>query len=175
MNYLFLSTGFEEIEALTTVDLLRRAGVALQTVSCEDSLMVEGSHHIRVEADKKYADCDFADAEMLILPGGSRRLGEFPALCELLKAHNAADKQIAAICAAPSILGDLGILEGKQATCYPGFESNLGDAYVGGLVVESKNIITAKGPGLSSDFAFCIIEHLAGEDVADEVYDKAQY
>lgn len=175
MNYLFLSTGFEEIEALTTVDLLRRAGVALLTVSCEDALMVEGSHHIRVEADKMFADCDFSDAQMLILPGGSRRLGEFPALCSLLKAHNAEDKLIAAICAAPSVLGDLGILEGKQATCYPGFESYLGDAYVGGLVVESKNIITAKGPGLSSDFAFCLIEHLAGEDVADEVYDKAQY
>lgn len=175
MNYLFLSTGFEEIEALTTVDLLRRAGIALQTVSCEESLMVEGSHHIRVEADTLFSKCDFSDAEMLILPGGSRRLGEFPALCELLQKHNAEEKAIAAICAAPSVLGDLGILEGKQATCYPGFESYLGDAYVGGLVVESKNIITAKGPGLSADFAFCIIEHLAGEDIADDVYDKAQY
>lgn len=175
MNYLFLSTGFEEIEALTTVDLIRRAGIELTTVSCETERLVMGSHRIPVMADKLFADCDFVDAEMLILPGGSRRLGEFPELCELLKKHNAEDKQIAAICAAPSVLGDLGILEGKQATCYPGFESYLGNAYVGGLVVESKNIITAKGPGLSSDFAFCIIEHLAGSDVADEVYDKAQY
>jgi len=175
MNYLFLSTGFEEIEALTTVDLLRRAGISLQTVSCEDAQMVRGSHDIQVMADRLYKDVDFQDAEMLILPGGSRRLGEFPALCELLKKHNAEGKDIAAICAAPSVLGDLGILEGKQATCYPGFESYLGDAYVGGLVVESKNVITAKGPGLSSDFAFCLIEHLAGEEIADEVYDKAQY
>lgn len=175
MNYLFLSTGFEEIEALTTVDLLRRAGISLQTVSCEKELLVKGSHDIQVMADRQYDDVDFSDAEMLILPGGSRRLGEFPALCDLLKKHNAEGKDIAAICAAPSILGDLGILEGKQATCYPGFENYLGDAYVGGLVVESKNIITAKGPGLSSDFAFCLIEHLAGADVADEVYDKAQY
>lgn len=175
MNYLFLSTGFEEIEALTTVDLLRRAGISLQTVSCEEAQMVRGSHDIQVMADRLYKDVDFQDAEMLILPGGSRRLGEFPALCELLKKHNAEGKDIAAICAAPSVLGDLGILEGKQATCYPGFESYLGDAYVGGLVVESKNVITAKGPGLSSDFAFCLIEHLAGEEVADEVYDKAQY
>lgn len=175
MNYLFLSTGFEEIEALTTVDLLRRAGVKLQTVSCEEAILVEGSHGIRVEADILFADADFSDAEMLILPGGSRRLGEFPALCQLLLKHNDANKDIAAICAAPSILGDLGILEGKQATCYPGFEEYLGDSYLGGLVVESKNIITAKGPGLSSDFAFCIIEHLVGQEVADEVYDKAQY
>ncbi|MBQ0034161.1 MAG: DJ-1/PfpI family protein [Bacteroidales bacterium] len=175
MNYLFLSTGFEEIEALTTVDLLRRAGVNLKTVSCEDNIMVRGSHAINVMADCLYGDVDFSDAEMLILPGGSRRLGEFPALCDLLKKHNEENKMIAAICAAPSVLGDLGILEGKQATCYPGFEGYLGDSYIGGLVVESKNIITAKGPGLSADFAFCIIEHLAGEDVADEVYDKAQY
>lgn len=175
MNYLFLSTGFEEIEALTTVDLLRRANVSVTTVSMEDSLQVTGSHHIRVEADKLFKDCDFGEAEMLILPGGSRRLGEFPALCDLLRQHNAEGKEIAAICAAPSILGELGILEGKQATCYPGFESYLGDSYVGGLVVESQNVITAKGPGLSSDFAFCLIEHLASTEVADEVYDAAQY
>ena len=175
MNYLFLSTGFEEIEALTTVDLLRRANIPLTTVSCEETKMVLGSHRINVEADKLYKDCDFTDADMLILPGGSRRLGEFAWLCDLLRKHNAENKRIAAICAAPSILGDLGILEGKQATFYPGFESYLGDAYVGGLVVESKNLITAKGPGLSSDFAFCIIEHLADADTADAVYDAAQY
>lgn len=175
MNYLFLSTGFEEIEALTTADLLRRANVSVTTVSMEAERLVCGSHRIPVMADAMFADCSFADAEMLILPGGSRRLGEFPELCNLLKRHNAEGKDIAAICAAPSILGDLGILEGKQATCYPGFESYLGDAYVGGLVVESKNIITAKGPGLSADFAFCLIEHLASSEVADEVYDAAQY
>ena len=135
MNYLFLSTGFEEIEALTTVDLLRRANVQVTTVSCEENRMVLGSHHINVEADKLYKDCDFADAEMLILPGGSRRLGEFPWLRELVIKHNNAGKMIAAICAAPSVLGDWGVLEGKQATCYPGFEGYLGDAYIGGLVV----------------------------------------
>ena len=175
MNYLFLSTGFEEIEALTTVDLLRRANVQGTTVSCEETKMVLGSHRINVEADKHYKECDFADAEMLILPGGSRRLGEFGWLRELVVSHNEKGKLIAAICAAPSVLGDWGVLQGKQATCYPGFESYLGDAYIGGLVVESKNIITAKGPGLSSDFAFCLIEHLASADIADAVYDAAQY
>lgn len=175
MNYLFLSTGFEEIEALTTVDLLRRAGIELTMVSMEDSLWVVGSHGIKVEADKMFADCNFTDAEELILPGGSRRLGEFAPLCDLLVEHNAAGKDIAAICAAPSILGDLGILEGKQATCYPGFQHYLGASHVGGLVVESQNIITAKGPGLSADFAFALIEHLKGTEVADDVYDKAQY
>ena len=79
------------------------------------------------------------------------------------------------LCAAPSVLGRLGILKGKQATCYPGFEEYLGESYVDGLVVESKNIITAKGPGLSSDFAFCIIEKTVGPEIADQVYDAAQY
>ncbi|MBQ9339483.1 MAG: DJ-1/PfpI family protein [Paludibacteraceae bacterium] len=175
MHYLFLSNGFEEIEALTTVDLMRRAGLNVTTVSCEKNLQVPGSHDICVIADQLFSECHFDDAEMLILPGGSRRLGEFPELCNLLKKHNAEGKDIAAICAAPSVLADLGILDGKQATCYPGFEHYLGNSYVGGLVVESKNIITAKGPGLSADFAFCIIEHLAGQETADEVYDKAQY
>ena len=96
-------------------------------------------------------------------------------ICELLIEHNKQDKLIAAICAAPSVLGQLGILEGKKATCYPGFESYLGESYIGSLVVESKNVITAKGPGLSADFAFRIIEALLGSDVADQVYDTAQY
>lgn len=175
MNYLFLDNGFEEIEALTTVDLLRRAGVELTTVAIRGNIQVTGAHKIIVHADRLFEDCNFADAEMLILPGGAAHLENHEALCNLLKKHNAEDKLIAAICYAPSVLGRLGILEGKQATCYPGFELFLGESYIGGLVVESKNIITAKGPGLSSDFAFCIIEKLKGSEVADAVYDAAQY
>lgn len=175
MNYLFLDNGFEEIEALTTVDLLRRAGVELTTVAIRGEIQVTGAHQIIVHADRLFDDCDFADAEMLILPGGAAHLENHEALCNLLKKHNADDKLIAAICYAPSVLGRLGILDGKQATCYPGFESYLGESYIGGLVIESKNVITAKGPGLSSDFAFCIIEKLKGSEVADAVYDAAQY
>lgn len=175
MNYLFLDNGFEEIEALTTVDLLRRANVSVTTVSVTGKVMVLGAHNIAVAADCLFDDVDFSDAETLILPGGASHLENCHALCELLIKHNEENKMIAAICYAPSVLGKLGILQGKQATCYPGFESFLGESYVGGLVVESKNIITAKGPGLSSDFAFCLIEKLAGSDVADQVYDAAQY
>ena len=175
MNYIFLDNGFEEIEAITTIDLLRRANIALTTVSVTGKEWVLGAHNIAVKADTLFADADFADAEMLILPGGATKLHECRALCDLLLLHNEQEKLIAAICAAPSVLGRLGILEGKQATCYPGFEEYLGESYVDGLVVESKNIITAKGPGLSSDFAFCIIEKLAGSEVADHVYDAAQY
>jgi 4-methyl-5(b-hydroxyethyl)-thiazole monophosphate biosynthesis len=175
MNYLFLDNGFEEIEAVTTIDLLRRAQVELITVSMTGSLLVNGAHGININADKIFEDVDFSDANMLILPGGGTMLGDHDNLCQLLLRHNEAEGLIAAICAAPAVLGRLGILKGKQATCYPGFQDALGESYVGGLVVESKNIITAKGPGLSSDFAFCLIEKLVGEEVADQVYDAAQY
>ena len=175
MNYIFLDNGFEEIEAITTIDLLRRANIALTTVSVTGVDTVLGAHNISVKADKLFADVNFADAEMLILPGGATNLYECKPLCDLLLQHDKQDKLIAAICAAPAVLGQLGILQGKQATCYPGFEEYLGESYIDGLVVESKNIITAKGPGLSSDFAFCIIEKLVGSEVADQVYDAAQY
>ena len=175
MNYIFLDNGFEEIEAITTIDLLRRANIILTTVSVTGSKVVLGAHNIEVKADALLQDIEFSDAEMLILPGGATKLHECQPLCELLVKHNDEDKLIAAICAAPSVLGRLGILSGKQATCYPGFEQYLGESYFDGLVVESKNIITAKGPGLSSDFAFCIIEKLAGAEIADQVYDAAQY
>ena len=175
MNYIFLDNGFEEIEAITTIDLLRRADIMVTTISVTGIETVLGAHNIAVKADALFQAVDFSDAEMLILPGGATRLGEHNDLCELLQQHNAENKMIAAICAAPSVLGQLGILHGKQATCYPGFESYLGESFIGGLVVESKNIITAKGPGLSSDFAFCIIEKLKGSDIADQVYDAAQY
>ena len=130
---------------------------------------------VAIQADARIEDVDFSDAETLILPGGQTHLDASVALCELLRKHNKENKLIAAICAAPSVLGKLGILDGKQATCYPGFEKYLGESYVGGLVVESKNVITAKGPGLSADFAFCLIEKLAGSEVADQIYDAAQY
>ena len=175
MNYIFLDNGFEEIEAITTIDLLRRANIALTTVSVTGQDLVTGAHNISVKADTLFADADFSDAEMLILPGGATKLHECQALCDLLVAHNEQDKLIAAICAAPSVLGRLGILAGKQATCYPGFEEYLDESYMDGLVVESKNIITAKGPGLSADFAFCLIEKLASTEMADQVYDAAQY
>lgn len=175
MNYLFLDNGFEEIEAITTIDLLRRANIELTTVSITGNPMVLGAHNVAVEADGIMENIDFSDANMLILPGGASHLENCSALCELLVKHNEENKLIAAICYAPSVLGRLGILKGKQATCYPGFEQFLGESYVGGLVVESKNVITAKGPGLSSDFAFCLIEKLAGSEKADQVYDAAQY
>ena len=98
MNYLFLDNGFEEIEAITTIDLLRRANIALTTVSVTGNPMVLGAHNIAVEADGLLDKIDLSDAEMLILPGGQTKLGEYSALCDLLVEHNKADKLIAAIC-----------------------------------------------------------------------------
>ena len=175
---IFFAEGYEEIEALTVVDLCRRAGILVDMVSVTDSLQVTGAHGIPVVMDKMLAEVEFDTLDMLVLPGGmpgTRNLEQVPLLMEQVKAFAAAGKYIAAICAAPSVLGRLGILQGKQATCYPGFEAYLGESYIDGLVVESKNIITAKGPGLSSDFAFCLVEKLAGSEVADQVYDAAQY
>lgn len=169
MNYIFLSTGFEEIEALATVDVLRRAELPVCMVSVEDAKTVLGSHKIPVVADVQFAECDFADADMLILPGGSIRLMEFAELGKLLQKHHAGRKPLAAICAAPSVLGVLGILQGERATCYPGFEHYLGESYVGGRVVESNNIITANGPGTAVDFALRIVAALRDQACADAV------
>ena len=176
MNYIFLDNGFEEIEAITTIDLLRRANIALTTVSVTGQEWVMGAHNIPVKADTLIANADFADAEMLILPGGATKLHECEALCQLLVKHNEQDKLIAAICAAPSVLGRLGILEGKQATCYPGFEGELkGANCTAEGVVKAGNIITGKGPGKSPEFAFAIVASLLGEAKANEISSAMQY
>lgn len=168
--YLFLTTGFEEIEAVTTIDILRRANLNLITVSLEDTLEVKGAHDIIVKADTFVKDNDYSDAQMLILPGGTLRLCEFDSLKNLLVKQNEASKWIAAICAAPSLLGQLGILKGKDATCYPSFEVNLDGAnFVDKRVVVSHNVVTGKGPGCTKEFALKIVEVLLGQEKTNEV------
>ena len=164
--YLFLATGFEEIEATTTIDILRRAGLNLITVSVEDSLEVKGAHDIVMRADTLLKDNDYTDNQILILPGGTVRLGEFDFLNNLLVEQNKTGKTIAAICAAPSLLGRLGILKGKEATCYPSFD---GATFVDKRVVVSQNIITGKGPGCTKEFALKIVETLLGQEKMSEV------
>ena len=175
MNYLFLDTNFEEIEAVTTIDLLRRANIALTTVSVTGSLHVMGAHLIEVKADRCIADCDFSDAGMLILPGGATHLDKCQPLCDLLLKHNEQGKQIAAICAAPSVLGKLGILEGKQATCYPGFEKLLDGEYTGELCTVDGHFITAEGPAAAFPFAYKLLEILAGEETSRQVATGMRY
>jgi len=170
MNYLFLTHGFEEIEAVETIDILRRADLPLTTVSVEDTLEVKGAHDVVVKADALLSETDFNDIKMLILPGGTLRLGEFSKLTNLLVAHNNNGGLIAAICAAPSILGKLGILESKTATCYPSFEKYLkGAQVVDKRVVKSENIITGKGPGCTKQFALEIVLTLCGQEKTNEV------
>ena len=125
-SYLFLADGFEEIEALATVDILRRAGIDVKTVSIKETLEVEGAHGVKVRADIVYAEMEYAEAEWLILPGGmpgAANLKAHDKLCSKLLSHNAKGGRIAAICASPGVvLGQLGIMEGRNGVCYPGFE-----------------------------------------------------
>ena len=169
----FLADGFEEIEGLTVVDLLRRAEIEVETVSISGELKVTGAHQIIVEADKTFEEMVFENVYLLVLPGGmpgTLNLGKHKGLTELLKTHDSEGKQIAAICAAPSILGDLSILEGRCATSYPGFEGRLKGAVLStDPVVVSENIITSRGAGTAIDFALSLIAQIKGEDKANEV------
>ena len=177
--YIFLADGFEEIEGLTVVDLLRRAGIDITMVSITGSKEITGAHNIKVIADELFDETGYNNAKMLVLPGGmpgTTHLLEHKKLCELLLRHNSEDKMIAAICAAPSVLGMHGILEGKKVTCYPGFEDKLiGANYTNEKVVKDKNVITSKGLGTAIDFAASIIEHYQGKEAADMIKSSIQY
>jgi len=171
--YLFLAPGFEEIEAIATIDILRRAGLEVKSVSISGDLKVTGAHGISVEADCLYPEINFEDAEMLVLPGGmpgTKNLNVNEGLKAALMQHAKAGKALAAICAAPMILGQLGLLDGKEATCYPGFEMHLKGAILSEyMVVQDGNIITASGPGVAAEFALQIVEHFEGEEKMEEV------
>ncbi|MDR3366760.1 MAG: DJ-1/PfpI family protein [Prevotellaceae bacterium] len=169
--YVFLTTGFEEIEALATVDVLRRAGLNAKTVSVENSTQVVASHRVKVEADLLFEEADFSDAALLVLPGGTTRLNEFEELKKLLLKSYSAGITIAAICAAPMVLGGLGLLKGKKATCYPSFEKYLTGAILATdqPVVTDGSIVTGKGPAFSLEFALTLVEIAAGKAKRDEV------
>lgn len=170
---IFLAAGFEEIEGLTVVDLLRRAGIDIKMISIGGTLGVTGSHGIYTEADLLFTQLEFEDTDMLVLPGGmpgTLNLGKHEGLQALLKEFHEKEKKIAAICAAPSILGDLGILEGHEATCYPGFEERLTGAKVlTDRVVVSGHITTSRGMGTAIPFALSLIEQLAGKEEAEKI------
>jgi protein deglycase len=172
-SYLFLAPGFEEIEAIATIDVLRRAGLDVNSVSISGDLKVTGGHGISVEADCLYAAVDFSEAEMLILPGGmpgTKNLNMHEGLKTALIQHAKAGKVLAAICAAPMILGQLGLLEGKEATCFPGYEVHLKGAILSEyMIVQDGNIITASGPGVAVEFALQIVEHFLGEEKMEEI------
>ncbi len=171
--FAFLADGFEEIEAVSTIDVLRRADIEVITVSITGRREVQGAHGIPLVADALFDDLSFSDADMLFLPGGmpgTKHLGEHEALQALLKKHAASGKYIAAICAAPTVLAKNDLLDGKQAICYPGFEAELSKACISdAAVVRDANFITGKGPGVSIRFALEMVEVLRGETVRRSV------
>ena len=172
---LFLANGFEEIEALGTVDILRRAEIPVTTVSIYKEKEVTGAHNMTVVADTIYDELDFSTVDVLVLPGGmpgAQYLNEHEGLKEQVKLFAERGNKVAAICAAPMVLGGLNLLEGKKATCYPGFESKLiGAETSADSVVVSDNIITGKGPAFVFDFALQLVEEIAGADKRKEVQD----
>lgn len=177
--YIFLAEGFEEIEALTVVDLLRRAGIEAPTVSIQDMKQVKGAHGIKVEADFLFSEIRGTMADILVLPGGmpgtTNLLGYEPLMDMILGLHGAG-AYIGAICAAPSILAELGLLDGKKATSYPSFEEKLTMAdYSYDSVVADGQIITSRGLGTAIDFALKIIEVLLGENTAKAIADSVVY
>ena len=172
-SFIFLAEGFEEIEALTVVDVMRRAGMDIKTVSITSTKEVSGAHGIKVTADLTFKEADFSDTEWLIIPGGmpgASNLAAFEPLCDLLKIH-AAKGKVAALCAAPAVvLAPLGILDGKEATCYPGFESQCRNAVMRDVpVVTLENLITANGPSAALRFALAIVANSLGSNIAQEV------
>lgn len=171
MIYLFFATGTEEVEALATVDIIRRAGLPLQIVSITGERLVTGAHGIRVEADALIEDIDFSIADMLILPGGmpgATNLADHELLNDEILKHADAGKPLAAICAAPLVYGRLGLLNGYRATCYPGFEPELMGATCTGALVEQDGLfITGKGPAAAFEFGYAIVERLKDKATAD--------
>jgi len=176
--YVFLADGFEEIEGLTAVDILRRADIETVMVSVMGREVVEGAHGIKVTADGLYdvveaASSNFTDADMLVLPGGGRGteiLYSTEKLCKKVCEAAEAGIYLAAICAAPSVFGRLGLLEGRKATCYPGFGDRMpGCAVQDASVVQDGNFITARGMGASIEFALKLVEVLDTKEHADTI------
>lgn len=171
--YAFFADGFEEIEAFTAVDTLRRAGLDVQIVSVTPDEIVVGAHDVSVLCDINFENCDFSDADLLLLPGGmpgAGTLNEHKGLRKLILDFSSKNKPIAAICAAPMVLGKLGLLKGRKATCYPGFEQYLeGAQCVNAQVVRDENIITGRGPGAAMEFALEMVELLVGKERVDEL------
>jgi protein deglycase len=174
--YIHFADGFEEIEALAPVDILRRAGCEVTIVSIMGRKEVTSSRGVKIIADKLFEEINYAEADMLVLPGGmpgSKNLDEHEGLKLKLLEHNKNGKWLAAICAAPMVLGHLGLLKGKQATCYPGNEADLiGATCTGKSVEKDGKIITGKGAGVSIQFGLTLAEVLVGQDKADEVKNK---
>ncbi len=175
--YVLLADGFEEVEALTPVDLLRRAGAEVIMVSVTGKRVVTGARRIPVQADCLLGE--EGDGDMVILPGGmpgTIHLKEHPGVRSLVQSYADSGKYVAAICAAPTVLGDMGLLRGRHATCYPGMEDGLTGAVPEiSPVVQDGRIITSRGVGTAIAFSLKLIEILFGKDKADTIASQIVY
>ncbi|MBQ4121027.1 MAG: DJ-1/PfpI family protein [Clostridia bacterium] len=173
MVCIFLADGFEMIETLTPCDILCRAGLDVRLVSVNGKEFVRSTHGVDVKTDLPLCKVDPDSVDMMILPGGmpgAKNLYESKALIELLLRHAEEKKPIGAICAAPFILGKCGLLKGKKATCYPGFEDDLlGATVLADGVARDGNIVTAKGMGVSLAFSLALCELLCGKEKRDAI------
>lgn len=173
-SFLFLAPGFEEIEALTVVDVMRRAGMDIKTVSIIPDLMVTGAHGVTVKADMLFSETQFENIEWLVIPGGlpgSSNLAEYAPLCTLLKEHAAAGGKIAAICAAPAmVLGSLGLLDGRECTGYPGTQASVAKAvWRDAPVIALDTLVTGSGPAAAMRFALAIVANSMGDNIAQQI------
>lgn len=171
--FIFLAEGFEEIEAVTIVDVLRRAQLIVSIVSVTGNLVVKGAHQIELKADQLFEEVNYSGGEMIILPGGmpgTRNLDQHEGLKKEILAFYASGKYLAAICAAPMVLGKLEILNGKKAVCFPGFENYLKGADIKDVpyVIDDK-IITGRGVGTALLFSLEIVKVFKGEELANQL------
>ena len=180
--YVFLADGFEDVEALIPIDVLRRGGVEVITISTTLFPLVESAHGVSIEADLQFDQVDYADADLLFLPGGmpgASNLFAHEGVREALLAQYKAGKKIAAICASPAVvLAPLGILNGKRATCYPGFEKVLaetGATYTGDLFTVDGNITTGEGPAAAFPFAYELLAQLVDQATSDQIAEGMRY
>ena len=164
------------MKKLKDVDIMRRAKIDVETISITGQKQINGAHKIIVEADRLFEETDFSDGDMLVLPGGmpgTLNLAGNETLAALIRSYDDQGKKLAAICAAPSILGVMGILKDKNAVCFPGFEEKLAGANVLDVpAVTDKNVTTGRGMGAATDFALELIRVLQGEDKAKEMAEK---
>lgn len=178
--YEFLANGFEEIEALAPVDIFRRAGLTVKTVSVTGSQLVESSHGITIKADLLFEQAgDFSDADLLMIPGGmpgSTNLNAHEGVRQAMRRQYDAGRRVAAICAAPMVLGSIGILQGKRATCSPGFKKYLtGATYTGALFEEDGLITTGEGPAATLPYAYHILGYFVSVADVKALQVKMQY
>lgn len=179
MVYEFLATGFEEVEALVPVDVFRRGGIDIKTVSVTGDMTVESAHGVKIEADVLFGEADFSDADLLMLPGGlpgATNLRDHEGLCSVLLLHYNSGGKVAAICAAPMVLGKLGILNGRRATCYPGFEEYMtGAEYTAELFTVDGNVTTGEGPAATFPYAYALLEQFIGKSGVDEIREGMRF